>query len=107
MYPKPNNPISDPLNMNVSLDMFFLNLYLCLQKRAVQNSKSYHEGLQALTVLSDPHDILQENEGKLVHVAGYLTMYDPMEDLPYGVSIYAVKLKRRVQMYQWVEEKNG
>lgn len=72
----------------------------------MENSRSYHEGLRALTILPSSDEILPENEGKLVHVAGYLAIYEPMEDLPYGVSIYAVKLKRRVQMYQWIEEKS-
>lgn len=46
-----------------------------------------------------------DNDRKLVHISGYLSIPKALEDSPYGVSIYAVKLKRRVQMYQWVEEK--
>lgn len=47
---------------------------------------------------------MKEYDGKLVHAVGYLKILDPLEDPFYGVSIAAVKLKRRVQMYQWVEE---
>ena len=57
-------------------------------------------------ILQSPEEIYPENEGKLVHVSGYLDIFDPLQDPPYGVSIAAVKLKRRVQMYQWVEIKD-
>ncbi|CAG7833916.1 unnamed protein product [Allacma fusca] len=75
-------------------------------RQAVESSQSYHEGMQAVTVLKSPEAILPENDGKLVYVSGYLDIFEPLQDAPYGVSIAAVKLKRRVQMYQWTETKN-
>jgi len=71
----------------------------------VVGAKAYEEGLRSVHLLSSTNEILEENEGKLVHVSGYLEVFKPLEEHPYGVSIPAVKLKRRVQMYQWVEER--
>jgi len=46
---------------------------------------------------------LAENAGRLVHVVGEAQPTAPVEDAQFGVSINALKLKRRVEMYQWVE----
>ncbi|ODN04077.1 Transmembrane protein [Orchesella cincta] len=72
--------------------------------RAIEGTKAYTEGLRSVFPLVTPDFVLKENEGKLVHMVGYLRIPEPLEDAFYGVSITAVKLKRRVQMYQWVEE---
>lgn len=87
-------------------NVFHLNLYLAFsQKRAVESSCVYHEGVNSVVELNTAHDLSAVNEGRLVHVSGYLSLSEPLQDEPYGVSIRAVKLKRRVQMYQWVERK--
>jgi hypothetical protein len=39
-------------------------------------------------------------------VSGELVTSPPLRDLLYGVEIDAVRLKRRVQMYQWIEDPN-
>ncbi|OXA62503.1 transmembrane protein 43 homolog isoform X1 [Folsomia candida] len=74
------------------------------EKRAVDNSRSYHHGLRAIQPVPGPEVVLPHNDGKLIHVTGYLRVLEPLQDSPYGVAISAVKLKRRVQMYQWTEE---
>ena len=51
-------------------------------------------------------EVLEENEGKLVATYGKINTasLDTLTDSVYNVSIPAIKMKRKVEMYQWVEE---
>ncbi|NXR99494.1 TMM43 protein, partial [Oxylabes madagascariensis] len=73
------------------------------QGRALRTAKSLDEGLSLVVPLDSIHSISQQNEGRLVHLAGALSTSKPLFDPSYGLSIQAVKLKRNVEMYQWVE----
>ncbi|XP_032996979.1 transmembrane protein 43 [Lacerta agilis] len=91
--------------MVVGLAAFALSFYILFtnEGRALKTASSLEEGLSLVVPLDDIQNVLQENERKLVHLSGPLRTSKPLYDPSYGLSIRAVKLKRNVEMYQWVE----
>ncbi|XP_064605666.1 transmembrane protein 43-like [Liolophura sinensis] len=74
--------------------------------RAVQTSKSLDEGLSIVQSLRTSEVAFEENSGKLIYLSGGLKTKEVLTDTLYDVSISAVKLKRQVEMYQWVEQEH-
>lgn len=42
--------------------------------------------------------------GRVVHLSGPINTGEPLSEPDYNIQVLAVKLRRRVEMYQWVEE---
>ncbi len=80
-----------------SVILLFLN-----EGRAVKTAESLQEGAKAVIPIS-AQTIIPSNEGKLVHLTAFATTEDVLEDAEFGVSKNAIKLKRKVEMYQWKE----
>ncbi|XP_074110843.1 transmembrane protein 43 [Cotesia typhae] len=71
--------------------------------RAASVAQSLNEALEQVAIIDDLWSIPTEYEGRLVHISGQLWIDEPLTEPDYGVIIESVKLKRRVQVYQWIE----
>lgn len=89
--------------------VLFIVAFLLLfwnEGRAVKRYKALKEGAGAVvSIAADEVDAAKE--GKLVHVTGFATTNDILEDSEFGISTNAISLKRIVQMYQWKEIKKN
>lgn len=72
--------------------------------RAVQTARALAEGRAAVVSVA-PDAPLPANEGKLVYLHGPLAAGEQL--LPAGAGVGALKLRREVEIYQWVEEKKS
>ena len=76
------------------------------EKRAVKYSMIVEQAQQACTVV-DPNRPVQNNLFKLVHLSGVATNREDLVDLDFGVVAQdSYRLRRRVQMFRWVETFN-
>ncbi|TAN51498.1 MAG: hypothetical protein EPN21_06435 [Methylococcaceae bacterium] len=74
--------------------------------RAVHTAKSLEEG--AAAVISLPSAAVDPaHEGKLVHATGLATTSETLTDPQFGVAAQALKLNRKVEMYQWQESSSS
>ncbi|XP_022354049.1 transmembrane protein 43 isoform X2 [Enhydra lutris kenyoni] len=91
--------------MFVGLMTFLLSFYLIFtnEGRALKTATSLAEGLSLVVSPDSIHTVAPENEGRLVHIIGALRTSKLLSDPNYGVRLPAVKLRRHVEMYQWVE----
>ena len=71
---------------------------------SVKTAKAIDEGEGACISVESNDKVDAEYEGKLVHMTGKADTQDVLADGVFGVSATAIKLKRTVEMYQWIEE---
>ncbi|GAB6030736.1 Transmembrane protein 43 [Chamberlinius hualienensis] len=90
------------LFLTISIGMHIWN-----ESRAVQVSRAVEESLRSFRKLQTVDVIFEENNNKLIHIVGHLSTDRELTAEDYGISVSAVKLKQKLQMYQWNEEKSG
>ncbi len=74
--------------------------------RAVRTARSLSEGLGAVVAVP-AESVDTSKEGKLVHVSGAVKTAGSLVDDAFAVQADGVKLLRKVEMYQWTEEKKS
>ncbi|XP_003973277.2 transmembrane protein 43 [Takifugu rubripes] len=93
----------------VGIILFFLSLYVLFtnEGRALQTTSSLNEGLSKVVSLGSFSNLDPQNNNHLVHLFAQLKTAQPLHDPNYKVVVQAVKLKRHVEMYQWVEQQES
>ncbi|KAM9408528.1 transmembrane protein 43 [Pholidichthys leucotaenia] len=89
----------------VGVGLFFLSVYILFtnEGRALRTASSLDEGLSQVVSLGPYASLDLQNNNRLVHLSAQLQTSQPLHDPNYRVMVQAVKLKRQVEMYQWVE----
>ena len=70
---------------------------------SVRRYKALKEG-EGVTISVDSQAIDPANEGKLIHTMGKAVTDEVLQDMHFAVSANALRMKRNVSMFQWVEE---
>ena len=74
--------------------------------RAVDRAKTLALGADRVISVAADH-VDADNEGALVHVSGATTVAGSLRDPLFGIEQPAIRLRRQVEMYQWVEERES
>jgi len=73
------------------------------ESRAVKRAKDLKEG-RGQVVSVEAAKVDPANEGKLVHFSGETKTGAPISDSQFGISGDYIRINRKAEMYQWVEE---
>ena len=70
---------------------------------SVRTAKALDEGEGVCVAVESNAKVDPDFEGRLVHMSGKADTQDVLSDDVFGVSATAIRLSRKVEMYQWVE----
>lgn len=73
--------------------------------RAIETARSLTEGA-AVVLEVEAAKLDPANDGRLVYVAGPISVASPISDVDFGVRSDGLRLVRKVEMYQWTEEQH-
>lgn len=89
--------------------ILFLAAFVVLwwnEGRAVKTAKGLKEGSGAvISISADRAD--EANANKLVHLYGMITAGDSLRDDEFNIMVNSLKLRRKVEMFQWKEERKS
>lgn len=71
--------------------------------RTIKETRKLDEG-EKVVVDVDAATVEAGNDGKLIHISGDVVSSDIVSDPEFGVALNALKLTRKVEMYQWEEQ---
>lgn len=85
--------------------VFLLSFVLLFwnEGRAVQRAKTLEAGERDVVMVA-ASPVSEGNDGRLVHVTGEVTAGEMALDPVFGLEWDALRVRRSVEMYQWVEE---
>ncbi len=75
--------------------------------RTVHRSRGLAEAEKVVVEVADPFEIDPTRDGQLIHVTGKADTEETLEDAEFGVAEKALRLQRKVEMFQWVEHKES
>lgn len=90
----------------IALMLAMLVLLFTNEGRAVKTARGLAQGSGAL-VMASPQQVDPAQEGKLVYLAGQTSTSRGLVDAHTGVQVPALRLARKVEMYQWVESSSS
>lgn len=73
--------------------------------RAIETAQSLTEGA-AVVVEVEAAKLDPANDGRLIYVAGPISVASAISDVDFGVLSNGLRLVRKVEMYQWTEEQH-
>lgn len=86
----------------IGVFVLFLN-----ESSIVISSQRLADKLNTIADVPSLYNILQENNNRLVYISGPLKTNHPLTDGQFGIEAHALKLRREVQMFQWVEHRRA
>ncbi|XP_053688217.1 transmembrane protein 43 homolog [Sabethes cyaneus] len=89
--------------LGITLPVVAMRLLYWNEMRAVRFGLALEEALEDAVSVRDDHPYDRAYEKRVIHLRGSINTGEPLTEPDYGLQVQAVKLKRRVQMYQWIE----
>lgn len=74
------------------------------QKQTAQKTVSLDEARAIVKAVAYDGEPSNRQNGEIVYITARLVTDEPLTEPDYNIQVQAVKLKRQVQMYQWIEE---
>ncbi len=73
--------------------------------RTIKNHKGLLQGASEVYSSQNTNYVSPENEGKLIHISGAVQTSEKLQDSDFGIEVQSLKFKRKVELFQWKENK--